>query len=276
MSKKTTTITVFIVLVMMLFNSCAGVKEMAYFQKLTTKTEVVKQNTGLHVARIKPKDILSITVITTEPSISKIYNLSYPPAPMNSDNILSIQSNSSVSQSALQSYLVDVDGNIDFPVFGKIKIVGLTLIELENLLQKKLEPAFNNERPIITIRFINFNIYVLGEVNRPGKFNTTNERITILDAISNAGDLTVYGRRDNMRILREDAKGVKKIITVNLNDENIIYSQFYYLEQNDVVYVEPNKVKSRSASFGSAESFAISAISIVISMTSLLINIIKK
>jgi polysaccharide export outer membrane protein len=276
MSKKTTTITVFIVLVMMLFNSCAGVKEMAYFQKLTTKTEVVKQNTGLHVARIKPKDILSITVITTEPSISKIYNLSYPPAPMNSDNILSIQSNSSVSQSALQSYLVDVDGNIDFPVFGKIKIVGLTLIELENLLQKKLEPAFNNERPIITIRFINFNIYVLGEVNRPGKFNTTNERITILDAISNAGDLTVYGRRDNIRILREDAKGVKKIITVNLNDENIIYSQFYYLEQNDVVYVEPNKVKSRSASFGSAESFAISAISIVISMTSLLINIIKK
>ncbi|MFZ4796160.1 MAG: polysaccharide biosynthesis/export family protein [Bacteroidia bacterium] len=273
MSKKTTTITVFIVLVMMLFNSCAGVKEMAYFQKLTTKTDAVKQNTGLQDARIKPKDILSITVITSEPATSRIYNLTLPGVMQNSEKEFSTFA---TNQPALQSYQVDVDGNIDFPVFGKIKVIGLSLTELESLLQKKLEPAFSNERPIITIRFINFAIYVLGEVNRPGKFNTSNERMTIFDAISNAGDLTVYGRRDNIRILREDVKGIKKVITVNLNDENIIYSPFYYLEQNDVVYVEPNNVKSRSASFGAAESFAISAISIVISMTSLLINVLNK
>jgi polysaccharide export outer membrane protein len=258
---------------MMLFNSCAGVKEMAYFQKLTTKTEVLKANTGLSEARFKPKDILSITVITSEPATSKIYNLSLPYIPQNPEKDLTSQFG---NQPALQSYLVDVDGNIDFPVFGKIKVVGLSITELENLLQKKLEPAFNSERPIITIRFLNYSIYVLGEVNKPGKYNTTNERITIFDAISNAVDLTVYGRRDNIRILREDANGVKKMITVNLNDENIIYSPFYYLEQNDVVYVEPNKVKSRSTSFGVAETFGISAISILISMTSLIINILRK
>jgi len=179
------------------------------------------------------------------------------------------------SQPGLQAYLVDNEGTIDFPVFGKIKVGGLTLKELETLLQKKMESSFSKERPIITIRFTNFSVNVLGEVNRPGKYNTSNERMTILEAISNAGDLTIFGRRDNIKVLRENANGTKRTISVNLNDEDVIHSPAYYLEQNDVVYVEPNKTRARSASFGAAESFGISALSIAISLTTLLISILK-
>lgn len=268
MFTKKTILPVSIFLALMFLNSCAGVKEIAYFQKLSAKTDSVKQNTALFDARIKPKDMLSITVAASEPMTTRMFNLLVPIVTENSEkNIL--------SQPGLQSYIVDIDGNIDFPVFGKIKVSGLSLKELENQLQKKMESSFSKERPIITIRFINYTVNVLGEVNRPGKYNTTNERMTLFDAISIAGDLTIYGRRDNIKILREDANGIKKVITINLNDENIIHSPVYYLEQNDVVYVEPNKTKARSASFGAAESFGISALSIAISLTSLLINILK-
>ena len=269
MSIQKTTNPLLFLLMLIFLNSCAGVKEIAYLQKLSTKSDSLKQNTGLFAARIKPKDMLSITVVTSEPATSRMYNLVVPQILENSEKNLT-------SQPGLQSYLVDNDGNIDFPVFGKIKVNGLTLKELEDILQKKLESAFSKERPIVTIRFTNYTVNLLGEVNRPGKYNTANERITVFEAISNAGDLTIYGRRDNIKIIREDANGIKKVITVNLNDENIINSPIYYLEQNDVVYVEPNLTKARSTSFGAAESFGISALSIGISLTSLLINILKQ
>ena len=130
--------------------------------------------------------------------------------------------------------------------------------------------------PIITIRITNYYVDVVGEVVRPGKFNTINDRMTIFDGIAMAGDLTIYGKRENVKVLRENADGSKKFITVNLNDKNIIYSPAYYLEQNDVVYVEPNTSRSNSSHFGSAESFGISALSILISVTSLMFNVLKK
>ena len=268
MSHKKTTIPFLVLLVLMVFSSCAGVKEIAYLQKSTSKTDSVKRNNGLFEARIKPKDMLSITVSTSEPATSRMYNLILPQINDNPEKNL-------ISQPGLQSYIVDVDGNIDFPVLGKIKVSGLTLKELETSLQHKMESSFSKERPIITIRFTNYAVNILGEVNRPGKYNTLNERMTILDALSNAGDLTIFGRRDNIKVLREYADGSKKTFSLNLNDENIIYSPAFYLEQNDVVYVEPNVTRARSASFGAAESFGISALSIAISLTSLLINILK-
>ncbi len=269
MSTKKTNLSILIILAVWLFSSCAGVKEIAYFQKLSTKTDSIKQtNGGLFEARIKPKDMLSITVATSEPLTTRMYNLVLPQVNENPDKNL-------ISQPGLQSYLVNVDGIIDFPVFGKIKVGGLTLKELENMLQKKMESSFSKERPIITIRFTNFAVNVLGEVNKPGKYITANERMTILEVISNAGDLTIFGRRDNIKVLREYADGSKKTLSVNLNDENVINSPAYYLEQNDVVYVEPNGTKARSASFGAAESFGVSVLSIGISLISLLVNILK-
>ena len=268
MNYKKTKLSLFLFLSMLIMSSCSGIKDIIYFQKLDT-TKEIKQSSDLYEARIKPKDLLSITVVTSEPSASKMFNLIVPQiAELSSQSYLT-------SQPSLQTYLVNNDGEIDFPVFGKIKVKGLTIKEFETLLQKKLESAFSKERPIVTIRFTNYAVNVLGEVNRPGKYTANNERITILEVLSAAGDLTIYGRRDNVKVLRENADGNKTFISVNLNDENIINSPVYYLEQNDVVYVEPNKTKSRATNYGAAESFGISALSIVISMTSLLFNILK-
>jgi polysaccharide export outer membrane protein len=181
--------------------------------------------------------------------------------------------NSLYTQPSLQSYLVDNDGDINFPVFGKINVAGLTRKELESVLQKKLAPAFTKESPIITIRFINYTVNILGEVTKPGKFETTNDRLTIFEGLALAGDLTIYGRRDNVKVLREKLDGSKEYITVNLMDKNIIFSPAYYLEQNDVVYVEPNKSRSRSSNYGAAESFGIASLSVLLTLTSLVFTV---
>ena len=260
-----------ILLALMFLSSCAGVKEIAYLQNLSQKTDslnINKQDIGLFAAKIKSKDMLSISVVTSEPQTTRMYNLVLPLVNENPEKTLT-------TLPSLQSYLVDNDGNIDFPVFGKIKVNNLSLKELENLLQKKLESSFSKERPIITIRFLNFSVNVLGEVTKPGKYFSSNERMTIFEALSLSNDMTIYGRRDNVKVLREDANGKKIIININLNDKNIIYSPAFYLEQNDVVYVEPNQTKSRATNFGTAETIGISAISVLVSLTALMVNILK-
>ena len=265
-----------LLLSVLILSACSSVKNVAYFQKVGTQTDSINQNknTGVHRATIKPLDLLTISVVTSQPETSRTFNLLVPQLSENSATSLA-STTSLTATPALQPYLVDEDGNIDFPVFGKLQVKGLTRKELESVLQEKLSMAFSKERPIITIRIINFTVDVVGEVVKPGKYSTTNERLTIFDGLALAGDMTVYGRRDNVKVLRENADGTKKYITVNLNDENIIHSPGYYLGQNDVVYVEPNKAKSNSSHFGAAESFGISALSIVISLTTLGFTILK-
>lgn len=270
MYSKKLNLSFFLVLGILLMSSCSSVKKVAYFQKLDTGSDSLKQNAaaGVHQAHIKPMDLLSITVMTTQPETSRMYNLVTPQLATNDANSL-------YSTPTLQKYLVSEDGFIDFPVFGKIKVEGLTRKEIESVLQDKLATAFNKERPIVTIWITNYSVNILGEVTKPGKYATENERLTIFDGLSLAGDMTVFGKRDNVKVLRENADGTKRYITMNLNDRNIIYSEGYYLEQNDVVYVEPNKSKSNSSNFGAAESFGISALSILFSLASLVITIIK-
>ncbi|MDD4969949.1 MAG: polysaccharide biosynthesis/export family protein [Paludibacter sp.] len=267
---KKSILSLFLVIGILVLSSCSSQKNIAYFQKMNANTDSLKktQPAGIHSATIKPLDLLSITVVTSNPEASRIYNLVAPQIGENGTNSLT-------SMPTLQTYLVTEDGTIDFPVFGSLKVEGLTRKQLEALLQEKLASAFSKERPIVTIRITNFTVNVLGEVLRPGKFQTTNERLTIFDGLALAGDMSVYGRRDNVKVLRENVDGSKKYITVNLNDKNIIYSEAYYLEQNDVVYVEPNKSKSNSSKFGAAESFGISALSILFSLASLVITIVK-
>lgn len=260
------------ILGLILLNSCAPVKNIAYFQRTGTAADssnTQKLSAEQYDARIKPKDLLSITVVTSEPEASRIYNLTIPQI---SDPSIA---NSLYSAPTLQSYLVSNDGTINFPVIGTLKVAGITRKELEKMLLEKLASAFNKEVPIITVRIINYSVNVVGEVNRPGKFNTNNDRMTILEGLALAGDLTIYGQRENIKVLRENADGSKKYITVNLNDKNIIYSPAYYLEQNDVVYVEPNNTKARTSRVGAAETLSISALSILISLSSLVINILK-
>lgn len=272
MSYKKIPLIIVLILVLFLINSCNSEKRIAYFQKIGTEKDDLKfqkNSATTYDARIKSKDLLSITVVSSEPEASKIYNLIMPQIEDPSSQ------NSLYSQPSLQTYLVGNDGYISFPVFGKIKAAELTRNELELYLKKQLEPAFSKEIPIITIRITNYTVNVLGEVSKPGKYGTNNERITIFEGLALAGDMTIYGQRDNVKVLREKNDGTKEYYTLNLNDKNIIFSPAYYLEQNDVVYVEPNKSKLRSSNFGSAESFWISALSVLFSLASLIITVLK-
>jgi polysaccharide export outer membrane protein len=144
------------------------------------------------------------------------------------------------------------------------------------MLHDKIKPYLNAaENPVVTVRMSNYKISVIGEVNRPGMYTVGNEKINILEALAQAGDLTIYGVRDKVKLIREDAKGRKDVITLNLNDANIINSPYYYLQQNDIVYVEPNKVKARNSTIGQSTTIWLSATSILVSLTSLLYNVLK-
>ena len=262
----------FVVFAALMFTSCESQKRVIYFQNYSAGDSSALRKPDLYDAKIKPKDILSITIVTSEPEASKSFNLITPQVV----DMSSLSNNAYLSQQpTIQTYLVDNSGFIDFPSLGRIKVTGLTRTELEAVLQEKLKPSFNHEKPIITIRITNYSVNVLGEVSRPGKYTTINDRMTILDAIAQAGDLTIYGRRDNIKILRENMDGSKKYIYVNLNDKNVVSSPGYFLEQNDVIYVEPNGPRSRASMVSAAETYRITIISTVLSVASILVNVFR-
>jgi len=268
--KNLTVNLLFVAAMCLLLVSCKSSKDVAYLQSLSINGYAMPQkdnHASLYEVRFKPKDLLSITVVTSEASASKNYNMLMPQ--------VSDENNGSLyGMPSIQTYLVDNEGYIEFPIIGKIKVSGLSRKELEAYIQKELAPAFSKEHPIINIRITNYAINILGEVSRPGKYQSANDRLTIFEGLALAGDMTIYGRRNNVKILRESADGQKMLINVNLNDKDIIYSQAYYLEQNDVVYVEPNNSKSRSSNINAAETLTVSGLSIVISIASLLVNIL--
>ena len=239
--------------------SCSPAKDISYFQQLgQTNSELPRAE---YSARIKPKDILSITVVSSEPDASRRYNLI---APQLEANIGYLQ-----GQPMLQNYLVDDEGNINFPSLGILQVNGLSTKELENLIEEKLKPFFTVEMPIITARIMNYSVNVLGEVQRPGQFETKNGRVTVLEALSMAGDMTIYGRRDNVKVIREDANGERFVFTLNFNDKNVFNSPGFFLEQNDVVYVEPNQSRANSSKYGAAETYRISTLTVLISLATM-------
>lgn len=251
-----------------LLGSCGSTKNVAYFQN--SDTVDLSQSQFLYDAKIMPKDQLTITVSTTNEEAAVPFNLTVP-TPQ------SVNSRSSYSQAMLQTYLVDNSGNITYPIIGEIHVGGLTKSEAENMIREKIKVYMaETENPIVTVKMTGYQISVIGEVARPGTFTVSREKITVLEALAQAGDLTIYGMRNNVQLIREDADGKKAIYFLNLNDANLINSPYYYLQQNDVIYVTPNKVKAQNSSVGSMTSLWFSATSILISLTSLLYNILSR
>lgn len=216
-----------------------------------------------------PKDILSITVNTTDPAAAAPFNLT-----MQTAYNVSLENSSVSSQPTLQQYLVNNQGEIDFPVLGRLKIEGLTKNQAEDLIREKLIP-YLKETPVVTVRMVNYKISVLGEVNKPGTFTVTNEKVNVLEALAMAGDMTVYGVRENVKLVREDANGKRLIQTLNLNDADLVLSPYFYLQQNDILYVTPNKTKARNSDIGNSTTIWISATSILVSIASLLVTVFK-
>ena len=258
----------FLIFLVALITSCSAPKNVAY---LWNSNDVdLSQSQFLYDARIMPKDILTITVNTVNPEAAAPFNL------IVRNTLNSTSSSIGTSGGSLQTYLVDNEGGIEFPVLGRVMVGGLTKRECEKLIHDKILPYLNAaENPVVTVRMSSYSISVLGEVTRPGSYQVSREKINILEALAQAGDLTIYGVREDVKLIREDAKGQKQIYHINLNDANLLTSPYYYLQQNDIVYVEPNKVKARNSSIGQSTTLWISATSILISMASLLYNILK-
>jgi polysaccharide export outer membrane protein len=258
----------FAMLAVLLLSSCGSSKNVAYIQNSDSIS--FEKSRFLYDARIMPKDQLTISVNTVDPEVSMPYNL------LLQNSYTQGRTLSTGGGGTLMPYLVDNDGYINFPVIGRLHVSGLTKSECENLILEKIRRYMaEDQNPVVTVRMASYSVSVLGEVNRPGTFQVSREKITILEALAQAGDLTIYGVRDRVKLIREDATGKKTVVKLNLNDANIINSPYYYLQQNDVVYVEPNKVKSQNSKVGQVTTLTFSATSILISLTSLLYNILK-
>ena len=258
--------------------SCQSYKKVPYLQSYESLTDKsykeivineVNQQDTLYDARIQPKDLLNITINTTDPQAAAPFNLT-----MQTYNNIAQSNASTTSQPALQQYLVDNAGEIDFPVIGRLQVGGLTKNAAENLIREQLRP-YLKEIPIVTVRMSNYKISVLGEVNSPGTFTINNEKVNIFEALAMAGDMTVYGLRDNVRLIREDADGHQHIITLNMNRADIIQSPYYYLQQNDILYVTPNKTKAKTADISASTTIWFSVVGTLVSLASLIITIAK-
>ena len=251
----------------LMLGSCGSTKNVAYFQNADQVNLAASKM--LYEAKIMPKDELTITVITTDPKAAMPFNLSVSQTLGNSGQLSS-------GTGSLQGYLVDNSGNIEFPVVGTLHVGGLTKNQCEELIKNKVRPFMSDkENPIVTVRMASYRVVVTGEVNTPKVVTVPQEKMSIIEALASAGDLTIYGKRENVMLIREDAQGEKHIHYLNLNDANIINSPYFYLQQNDVVYVEPNKVKAQNSSIGSATSLWFSAVSILTSVASLVVNILR-
>ena len=253
--------------IVLLLGSCKSAKQVAYFQNIDSTSLAASR--GLYDAHIMPKDLLTITVISSDPDASKPFNLSV-------SSTLSADGKMGGSTGSLLQYLVDNDGNIDFPVVGTIHVAGLTKDECQKLILEKVKPYLSaSETPVVTVRMSSFRVTVAGEVTNPSVVSVPTEKMSVLEALAQAGDLTIYGRRDNVLLIRENADGQKEAHRLNLNDANIINSPYYYVQQNDYIYVEPNSTKAKNSAIGQSTTLWFSFVSILTSIAALVVNIVR-
>lgn len=244
-----------LILVMVLGTSCVSREKIVYFQDLEQRQALLDEVD--HSFKIQPNDLLSIVVSAYDLNAVRPFNLVSEARPSTDGSGLSY------TNTQQQGYLTAEDGTIEFPVLGKIKVAGLSRSQLSDMLVKRISEYVLN--PIVTIRVMNFKVSVLGEVAQPGSYNVQGERLSLPEALGLAGDLTIFGRRDNLLVIRDNGK-TKDYKYLDLRDSNILNSDYYYLKQNDVIYVEPNNAQVQSSSFNRNTSIYISIASLLISV----------
>lgn len=222
----------------LVFNSCSTPKNITYFRDIpdTISKRTITQ-IGYNSLLIKPDDILQVSIQTLDPVSTGMLN-------QESANPLPASGNAnqpvSAASSAVTGYLVDKNGYIILPLVGKVDVNGKSTSEVRDIIQAKAAQFYRD--PVVSVRFANFKITVLGEVTRPSTYVMPNEKVSVLDALGMAGDLTIFGKRENVLLIRESSAN-KEFVRLNLNDSKLFSSPYYYLQQGDVIYVEPNKSK---------------------------------
>ena len=250
----------FVLISIFFFTSCVSKKNIVYFNTDTIDLEKVSNS---YQTIYKPDDLLQITISSVDIKSALRFNLPVVTFAAFTDDALGVPKQ--------QDFLIDSKGYIEYPVLGRLKLGGLTRNQAEELFMSKLVPAYLQERPIINIRIRNFKVTVEGDVRNPGVFTIPYERITILDALGMAGDLNISGQRNNVLVVREE-KGKKITYRVDLRSMKTFTSPVYYLQQNDLVYVEPNNAKSQSSTFNPNYTVATSVASVLISLMFILLR----
>ncbi len=239
-------------------SSCASKKDMFYFQgDETAVNEIYK-----YTPTLKPDDLLVITISALDVESTLPFNQVNP-----YNTSTSTAESVTTTNPRLKTYLIDENGEIDFPVLGKLKLGGLTRSQAMDFMREKLAKYIKD--PSVNIQISNFRITVLGEVNKPGTYTLANEKITLLEALGLAGDLTIYGLRKDIIVIRE-IEGNKIFTHVDLTSNQIFSSSVYYLSQNDVIYVHPNGAKRNSSTYSATTSVFVSIAGIIISVISVL------
>ena len=228
-----------IALAIVSLNSCVTQKKLTYFQEITSasKDSINRRYVCQTEPIIKMGDALTITISALDQEAVLPFNLPTVVSASPSSNTLS-------TTNSQQYYLVDEDGNITFPILGKLHVLGLKRTEIEDLIKDKLEGQIVD--PVVVVHLLNARVTVMGEVSQPGQYTMQNGRMTLADALACAGDLTPYGKRDNILITRE-VNGKLEFARLNLNSAEIFMSPYYYLQQNDIIYVSPNQVRAVSS-----------------------------
>lgn len=261
--------------VTLLVTSCSSSKKITYFQDLKPGQE--SPITIASPIRLQPNDKISIVVSTGDGRLNSLFNL-----PVTRTGIGSSSSSSSSTTSGNENvapYTLDRQGDINFPVLGKLHVAGMTREELAEYIRRELISRDLAKNPIVTVEYMNLSVTVMGEVGGPGRYAIDREDYTILDALSEAGDLTIYGKRDNIRVLREE-NGMQRVYTVDLNSGRALtQSPVYYLQQNDVIYVEPNDTRARmstpNGNSALTPTFWISIVSFAATVATLIYNVTK-
>lgn len=225
--------------------SCSAPSHVTYFQDLRPGESEQKVIAATEI-KVRPGDKLSIIVNSRDPQLTQLFNLPYVSQQIGQGSA-SVKSTYSGTSQGISGYTVDEKGMIDFPVLGKIEIAGKNREEIASFIKGELLAKNLVKDPVVTVEYMNLCISVLGEVAQPGRYSIDRDKVTVLDAISMAGDLTIYGKREKVLVLREEG-GVQHVYGINLcSAEHLYTSPVYYLRQNDVVYVEPNNVRARQA-----------------------------
>ena len=252
--------------------SCANYKEVPYFQNSAEFDG--SKGAMLYDMTIKPKDQLTIFVTSTPSEAAEIFRVRRP-----AEIDITTVKNGGIPMNYYGSrnyYLVENDGTIEFPMVGKINLVGKTIEQANQTIKEMISPYFSKEVSYQVNTYIrNYDISVLGEVKNPNTFNIGRNKCTVLEALAMAGDMTIYGKRDNVKILRELPDGTYEVHELDMRDANILNSPYYYLQQRDIVYVEPNEVMAQNAKIGQTRQLWVRGVSITISLGSLLYRVLQ-
>ena len=253
--------------VLLMCASCGSTKEvptLAYFQNLKDSVGKLPDNVSNYKIKIQPDDELIITITSTLPEATAMYNL-----PLGNP---SLKGNINATQSPrIQTHIVDHNGMIQLPVLGEIQAAGLSTKELEAVIKNRVSEQVKD--PFVRVEMINFTVNVMGEVKAPQRMVVGKERFSVLDALAAAGDLTEYGKRDNVLVIRTE-NGKSTYHRLNLTDGSIYASPYFYLQQNDVVYVEPNDIKIDNSKYNQFSAFKLSQLSTIVSLASVIASLV--